>query len=209
MDGQIRVFIVEDHPSTLAGLRSFLEQASDLDWAGEARCGAAALDQIVVARPDIVLLGCRLADMPGEAVAREIGCFGLSTRLLVLSALDDPGQVLRMLQAGVWGYLLKSEPAGVILEAIRAVSQGQHRFSEGVLTSVMDLKAGTQIVDLSERERVVLHLIARGLSNKEIAQRQGVSLRTVEFHLTNVYRKLDVQSRVEAILLAYKRGLIS
>jgi DNA-binding NarL/FixJ family response regulator len=209
MRERIRVFVVEDQPSTLAGLRSFLEQAGDLDWAGEARSGAAALEQIVAAHPDVVLLGCRLSDMPGEVVAREIGRFGLSTRLLVLSALDDPEQVLRMLQAGAWGYLLKSEPTNVILEAVRAVAQGQHRFSQDVLASVMDWKSGTRPVDLSGRERVVLQLIAQGLGNKEIAQRLGLNLRTVEFHLTNVYRKLGVQSRVEAILLAYKRGLIS
>ena len=210
-DTRIRVVIVEDHTLLREGTRHILEQSQDIEVVGEAGRGDEAVVLIERLAPDVVLLDMRLPGMSGIEVARAVTGKHKEIRVLLLSAYDDEEYVAEALNAGASGYMLKTTPGAKLVEAVRAVHSGatvlQDELSHKLAMRAMHpASAGPR---LSERELDVLRLTARGLSSKEIAGRLQISQRTVEGHLNNIYSKLGVNSRTEAVVHAASRGLIS
>lgn len=199
----IRVLLADDHPALRMGLRVLLDRAPDIEVVGEADDGAAALAMTTTCRPDVAVLDCQLPDVDGVAVAAELRQRDAPVRVLALSAYDDDRYLAGMLAAGAAGYLLKSEAPGRIVAAVRAVMTGelwtpaQRARARRWREEVARVREG-----LTPRELEVLGLLAQGLSNKEIAQALTVTVRTADFHVSNILRKLDVVSRVEAAVWA-------
>jgi DNA-binding NarL/FixJ family response regulator len=209
MTDTIRVLLADDHPTLRVGLRVLLEQAPDIEVVGEANSGEEALAQIEALQPDVVVLDCQLPDIEGPEVAREIQRRGWSTRVLALSAYTDEAYVRGMLGAEAVGYLLKNEAPEVIVAAVRKAARGEGYFSPPVVAKISAWARGEepQPDELTERELEVLRLVARGLTNKEIAHVLQIKERTVEFHVTNILAKLGVASRVEAAVWAKEHRL--
>jgi DNA-binding NarL/FixJ family response regulator len=210
-DAPIRVVIVEDHTLLREGTRQILEQWRDIEIVGEAGRGDEAVALIDRLEPDVVLLDMRLPGMNGIEVTRAVTSKHRAIRLLLLSAYDDEEYVAEALNAGAAGYLLKTTPGAKLVEAVRAVHSGAT-----VLQDELSHKLAMRATHpesfgprLSERELSVLRLTARGMSSKEIAGNLRISQRTVEGHLNNIYSKLGVNSRTEAVVQAAARGLIN
>lgn len=203
----IRVFLADDHPTLRVGLKALLHQAPDMEVVGEANMGAEALEDIRRVQPDVAVLDCQLPGLSGPEVAARLQEEGLPVRVLMLSAYNEVHYIRASLEAGAVGYVLKSEAPEVIVEAIRKAARGEPYISPPAALKVAGGPVGKGPATLTPRELDVLRLVARGLTNKEIAARLGVKERTVEFHLTNILRKLGVTSRVEAAVWAKERGL--
>jgi DNA-binding NarL/FixJ family response regulator len=212
MTDPIRVLLADDHPALRIGLRVLLEQAADVQVVGETGDGKDALAQIESLRPDVVVLDCELPGMTGAMVAAEARRRGLPTRVLALSAHADERYVRGMIDAGAAGYLLKEEAPGVIVSAVRAAAKGASWFSPIVAAQVAAWARGEKvpspIADLTEREHQVLRLVAAGKMNKEIGAALGISEKTVEKYLSELFAKLHVASRVEAAVLAVRERLV-
>lgn len=207
----IRVVIVEDHTLLREGTRQILEQWQDIEVVGEVGRGDEAVALIDRLEPDVVLLDMRLPGMNGIEITRAVTSKHKATRLLLLSAYDDEEYVAEALNAGASGYLLKTTPGAKLVEAVRAVHSGatvlQDELSHKLAMRAMHPESSGP--RLSERELSVLRLTARGMSSKEIAGTLRISQRTVEGHLNNIYSKLGVNSRTEAVVQAAARGLIN
>jgi DNA-binding NarL/FixJ family response regulator len=208
MDEVIRVLLADDHPAFRLGLRVLMERAVGLEMVAEARDGQEALEMIERLLPDVAVLDCQLPGLDGTQVAQEIQRQGLPVRVLALSAYADDRYVREMLKAGAAGYLLKEEAPDVILAAVQTAARGERYFSSALVDKVVAWIQGERPGGLTEREMETLRLVAQGLSNREIAHDLGVKDRTVEFHMTNVLRKLGVASRVEAAMWAKEQGLV-
>jgi len=204
----IRVLLADDHPTLRLGLRVLLDQAPDVEVVGEAEDGEEALALIETLVPDVAVLDCQLPAIEGTQVALEIRRRGLPVRVLALSAYDDEHYVRGMLEAGAAGYLLKEEAPETIVAAVRAVARGEGYFSPPVAAKVAAWMRGERPGGLTERELEVLRLVAKGLSNKEIAQALSVSVRTASFHVGNILEKLGVASRVKAAVWAKENGIV-
>jgi DNA-binding NarL/FixJ family response regulator len=200
----ITVLLADDHPALRLGLRFLLEQASGIVVVGEVSDGREALAQIESLQPVVAVIDCQLPGLSGPEIAAEVQRRALRTQLVALSAYRDETFVRGMITAGAAGYLVKEEAPARIVAAIRAAARGDGWFSPSVAGWVgryVRQAPGDQ-TNLTEREKAVLWLVARGKTNKEIAQQLDVAERTVEFHMSNILRKLDVASRVEAAMWA-------
>jgi DNA-binding NarL/FixJ family response regulator len=201
------VLLADDHPALRLGLKVLLAQAPDMEVVGEAERGEDVLVLVEQLRPDVLVLDCEIPGMSGPEVAMSLRERGFETRVIALSAYSDDRYVRGMLEAGAVGYLLKDETPETIVAAVRAAAQGKGYFSPSVAAKVAEWAKGERPGGLTERELEVLKLVAEGLSNKEIAQALRITVRTVDFHLSNILRKLGVASRVEAAMWAKERGL--
>ena len=199
MSEVIRILLADDHPTLRVGLRVLLDQAPDVEVVGEAEDGEEALALIEALAPDVAVLDCQLPGMSGPQVAAEMQRRGLPTKVLALSSYSDDHYVRGMLEAGAVGYLLKSEAPEVIVAAVRAAVEGESYFSPPVVEKVAAWARGERPGGLTEREQEVLRLVAEGLGNKEIAQKLIISPLTVRKHASNVYQKLGVSGRREAV----------
>ncbi|MDY7079187.1 MAG: response regulator transcription factor [Chloroflexota bacterium] len=208
MSEAIRILLADDHPALRLGLRMLLERAPDVELVGEAESGEDALAMIEASQPDIVLLDCELPGMAGVEVAQEIRRRGLPVRVLALSSYDDDYYVRGMLEAGAVSYLLKDEAPETIVAAVRAAAKGKNWFSSAIAVKVAAWARGERPGGLTERELDVLRLVAEGLSNKQIAQTLSVTVRTADFHVSNILSKLGAASRVEAAMWAKERGIV-
>jgi len=204
-----RVLLADDHPTLRLGLRVLLDQAPDLVVVREAEDGEEALAQIETRVPDVAVLDCQLPGIEGTQVALEIRRRGLPVQVLALSSYDDDRYVRGMLEAGAVGYLLKEEAPETIVAAVRAAAQGEGYFSPPVASKMAAWARGERPGGLTEREVEVLQLVAKGPSNKEIAQTLSITVRTVDFHVSNILKKLEVTSRVEAAVWAKEQGVAS
>ncbi|MGC9394818.1 MAG: response regulator [Anaerolineae bacterium] len=204
MTTTIRVLLADDHPALRMGLRVLLDRADDIEVVGEADDGETALALIERLEPDVAVLDCQLPGVEGATVAQEVDRRGLPVRVVALSAYDDDRYLAGMLAAGAVGYLLKNEAPGRIVAAVQAAMHGESLWSPEQTARVERWQAEVaQVRDsLTEREREVLRLVADGLSNKEIAQALTITVRTADFHVSNILRKLGVISRVEAAVWA-------
>jgi DNA-binding NarL/FixJ family response regulator len=209
---RIDVFIAEDHTLVREGTRKILEQQPDLRVVGEADRGDVAVERLVRLCPHVALLDFRLPVLSGVEVTARVRAAQPEVKVLLLSAYDDAEYVLAAMQAGASGYLLKTAPGAELVEAVRAAHAGKTVLQDAVARTLGDHWRRAGGVDgsgrLSPREREVLALLGAGLANKEVAARLGISLRTVEGHLGNIFAKLGVSSRTEAVLYALKHHLL-
>ena len=203
--------IADDHTLVREGTRQILQQAPDLEVVGEAARGDDAVKLAATLEPDVLILDFRMPGLNGIEVTRAVVARRPELRVLLLSAYDDDSYVAEALGAGAAGYLLKTAPGEELIEAVRAVHSGTTVLQDSLsrklaLRSVRPQPVAAQ---LSHRELEVLRQTARGLSSKEIAGRLSISQRTVEGHLNNIYSKLGVSSRTEAVVQAAARGMIT
>ncbi|MCC7449931.1 MAG: response regulator transcription factor [Anaerolineae bacterium] len=207
MTQTIRVVLADDHGVVRRGIRDFLAEAGDITVVAEAGDGAQAYDLVVKHQPDVVLLDVQMPNGTGIDVARRLREARMAVGVLMLTAFDDPPYIKASLEAGANGYVLKSSEAEDIIEAVRAVYEGKTVFSAGL--TLPPSPASTAGAALTDRERDVLQLVARGLTNKAIGFQLSISDRTVQGHLANIYDKLGAASRTEAVTRAVSLGLIN
>lgn len=211
MENRIRLLLVEDHALVREGTREILERDERLSVIGEADDGPSALALAAELHPDLVLVDLDLPILNGIEVIRRIRSQPEGPLAVVLSAYDDEDYVMAALSAGATGYLLKTAHADELVAAVHAAARGetvlQGSVGKALLTRARP--AGSEHHVLSERELEVLRLAANGAHTKEIAARMSVSARTVEGHLTAIFNKLGVSSRIEAIMFAAARGWVS
>jgi len=207
----IRVLIADDHMVVREGLRAILETASDLLPVGEATDGAEAVRLVQERAPDVVLMDLRMPGMDGIEAIRQIKARYPHVQAVILTTYDDDDDIVRGLRAGARGYLLKDTGRNALLEAIRAAARGESLLPSEVIDKVVAHLQGPQPVEremLSAREAQVLALLAQGSASKEIAQRLGISERTVKAHITAIFNKLGASSRAEAVAIALRNGLL-
>jgi DNA-binding NarL/FixJ family response regulator len=206
---QISVFLADDHPIIRSGIRLLLEQAPDISVVGETDRGSDVVGLVEKLKPDVLLLDMEMPGKSGVDVAQELQERGAPVRILVLSAHDDDEYIASLLATGAAGYLMKEEALNTIVEAVRGVARGEDGwFSRRAVAQIAALARKEQTrpgIELTDREEEVLKMLAEGWTNQRIANALTVSERTVRFHLSNVYEKLGVSSRAEAISWALKR----
>ncbi len=209
----IRVLLADDHAVVRKGIREFLEEAPDIVVVAEAADGEEAKHLIRRHLPDVAILDVRMPKATGIDVTRWIRSTFSSIGVLILSAYDDDPFVMAALRAGANGYVLKTAEADEIIAAVRSVYRGQSALdatiAQKLLTHLTGERADAAVEDLTPREREVLTLAAKGLTNRAIGQSLGISDRTVQGHLANIYAKLNVSSRTEAVTKALQLGLIT
>jgi len=209
----LRVVLADDHPVVRDGLRALLGSLDGFEVVGEAADGEAAVREVQLTHPDVVMMDVRMPVLDGVAATRRIRVACPATAVLVLTMHDDDATVLTAMQAGARGYLLKDAEQDEIVAAIRAVATGQAIFGPGVASRVLGLLEGRPAArqdpfpELTDREREVLRLLAAGHRTAAIADRLHLSPKTVSNHLTVVFAKLQVTDRTEAILRARDGGL--
>ena len=207
---RVRIFIVDDHALVREGTVQLLKQAPDFEVVGQAGSGEEATILLDELRPDVALVDVNLPGMSGLELARQTALSLPQMRVLVVSAYDDYAYITEALDIGVGGYLLKTASAKELVDAVRAVADGVFvldRAVSGRLTRRMRNDAASTGL-LTRRETEVLELLARGRSNKQIANELELGLRTVEGHVSNVLAKLGAQSRTEAVAYAIGHRLV-
>ncbi|MGD0352210.1 MAG: response regulator transcription factor [Dehalococcoidia bacterium] len=213
----IRILIADDHAFVREGTRRILEQEPDLEVVAEAGDGEETVKLACALKPDVALVDVAMPKLDGIEATRRIKAQCPAVAVLVLSAYDDDQFIFGLLEAGAAGYLLKSVRGQEIVDAIRAVHAGESVLHPSVARKVLNRFAGVsgkprerKSVDLlTEREMEVLKMVTKGLSNKDIAEGLCLSVRTVQGHLANIFNKLRVSSRTEAVVHALKEGWVT
>src|SRR5437588_7654771 len=216
---RMRLLIVDDQALVRAGFRMILEAEEDIEVVGEAADGREAVAEVNRLRPDVVLMDVRMPEVDGiEATRRRLGQDGVTTKVVMLTTFDMDEYVYEALRAGASGFLLKDVPPEQLVAGIRAVASGDALLAPSVTRRVVEefvrrppdsvRKPPEKLDELTARELEVLKLLARGLSNAEIAKALFVSETTVKTHVAHVLMKLDLRDRVQAVVLAYESGLI-
>jgi DNA-binding NarL/FixJ family response regulator len=207
--------LADDHALVREGTRRLIEAESDLEVVAEAASGEEAITAAKAVRPDIAIMDIAMPGIGGIEATRAIKADCPETAILVLSAYDDEPYLVALLEVGAAGFLLKNINGHELVEAIRAVARGEAILQPALNERMMRRLSNRPVQPqrppdlLSEREFDVLRLAARGLPNKEIARRMNLSIRTVHSHLANIFMKMHVGSRTEAVLLALRQGMIS
>ncbi|NED94217.1 response regulator transcription factor [Phytoactinopolyspora alkaliphila] len=217
----IRVLLVDDQPLLRTGFRMILEAESDIAVVGESGDGQAAVTDTRALQPDVVLMDIRMPRMDGVQATRSITGTARESppRVLVLTTFDLDEYVVEALRAGASGFLLKDVPADQLVEAIRTVARGDSVVAPSITRRLLDMFATrfpatdaptpASLSHLTAREREVLTMVARGMSNAEIAAELVVSETTVKTHVGNLLTKLSVRDRVQAAIYAYESGLVT
>lgn len=204
----IRILLVDDHPVVRLGLRGMLETAEDLGVVGEAASGAEALVLVAALRPDVVLMDLRMPGVDGAAATARISEQFPGVRVLVLTTYDTDTDILRAIEAGATGYLMKDTPIATLIEAIRAAARGETVLAQPVAARLITRVRAPAADQLTPRELEVLGLVARGLSNAETARQLHIGEATVKTHLLRLFTKLGVNDRTAAVTAAIGRGLL-
>jgi DNA-binding NarL/FixJ family response regulator len=205
----IRVFLVDDHAIVRTGIAGMLADAPGIEVVGQAANGIAALDGIRDMDPDVVLMDLRMPRLDGPSTIARMRVAGDTRAVLVITTYDTDTDILRAIEAGANGYLLKDASRDELVQAIETVARGESWLAPSVATRLMGQVRRPAGESLSEREIEVIRLVAKGLSNKEIATEIHVSQATVKTHLIHIFRKLDVNDRTAAVTAAIERGIIS
>ena len=213
----ITVLIADDQALVRGGLRMILDAQDDLEVVGEAADGREALAALRELRPDVVLMDVRMPVLDGISATRAVVAEQLRSRVLVLTTFDQDEIVYDAMKAGASGFLLKTAPPAQLIEGVRTVAAGDALLGPTITRRLVESyvsrprpgeAASPQLEGLTDREREVLVLIARGLSNGEIAERLFISEATVKTHVNHLFQKLDLSGRVQAVVLAYESGLV-
>jgi len=215
-DERVRVLLVDDDDLMRAGLRSVLSSDDTIEVVGEAADGGEALDDIRTRRPDVVLMDIRMPGVDGISATRDVLADSPEVKVVVLTTFEDDDYIFEALSAGASGFLLKRTKPEELIAAIRTVADGDSLLSPSVTRRVIDRMAtqpvaglsGARLDELTPREREVLELIGRGLSNREIAETFVIEESTVKTHVKRILMKLGLRDRVQAVIFAYETGLI-
>jgi len=216
---RITVLLVDDQQLVRTGFRMILADEGDIDVVGEAKDGSQAVDLAGRLNPDVVVMDIRMPVMDGvEATRRIVAAAGIRSRVLILTTFDADEYVVEALRAGASGFVLKDVPPDDFGDAIRTIAGGDSLLAPSVTRQLLDRfrdrlpapagDADARLLDLTDRELEVLKLVARGLSNREIAERLVLAEPTVKTHVSHMLLKLDLRDRAQAVVLAYEAGLV-
>jgi len=212
-----RILIADDHPLLREALCQVFSSQKDMEIVGQAGNGEEAIELASQLKPDILVMDIMMPKFDGLEASRQIKKITPNTAILILTAYDDDNYVLGLLEAGATGYLMKSAKGQDLVEAVRAIRAGESvlhpKIIEKLLKQAMVKPVETaehKIKELlSDREMEMLKLLATGMSNKEIAEKLCLSLRTVKAHMSNIFAKMNVASRSEALVEALRKGLLT
>ncbi len=214
---KIRVLIADDHVIVREGLRAILEAQPDIEVVGEASDGEEAVELATKLCPDVMIMDISMPKLNGLEATRQIKAKVPSVAVLVLTVHSDSEHILGILHAGASGYLIKSVYGEEVIRSVRAIAAGETVIPTAVSQQI--LKYAFQYIDTSSnleigekftsREMDVLRLLAKGMSNRDIAVKLGVSLRTIKGHLTDLFSKLNVASRTEAVIVGLRKGILT
>lgn len=213
----IRILLADDHALVRQGTRELLDQQEDLRVVAEACDGKEAVQLALKERPDVVIIDFAMPRLNGIEATRQIKSVAPNIAVLVLTAYDSEQYVFAFLEAGAAGYLLKDVSVDELIKAVRAVHAGESVLHPAITRKVISRFArpgdkqapGNNMDQITERELEVLRLAARGMSNRDIASELEISMRTVQTHLSNVFNKMGVGSRTEAVMCGLRKGLIT
>ncbi len=211
----IKVLIVDDHQVVRQGLRTFLELHADISVIGEAGDGEAAVEMVRQLEPDVVLMDLVMPRLDGIAATRQVKALGTGAKVIALTSFTEDDKVFPAIQAGASSYLLKDVSPDDLVEAIRAAHRGEARLHPNIARKLMEqvaAQAGPKVEgpaeELTERERDVVRLVAKGQSNQAIAQELFISEKTVKTHISNILSKLNLQDRTQLAIFAIKNKLV-
>jgi DNA-binding NarL/FixJ family response regulator len=213
----IRVLVVDDQALVRGGFRMILDAQKDIEVVAEADDGREALEKAGELRPDVVLMDIRMPELDGLEATRRLLAGDGSSRVLILTTFDADEYVYEAMKAGASGFLLKDVRPEQLAEAVRVVAAGDALLAPAITRRLVEQfvqrpppgsAKPPELADLTERELDVLVLVARGLSNKEIASELFLTEATVKTHVTHILTKLDLRDRVQAVVLAYESGLV-
>jgi DNA-binding NarL/FixJ family response regulator len=212
MAERIRILIADDHPVVREGLAAMLARQPDIDVVGEANDGIEAVERVGTLHPDIVLMDLQMPRLGGVEAIKQIRAEYPQVQLIVLTTYGDDDSIFQGIAAGARGYLLKDAPRDELFRAVRAVAQGESLLQPAVATRLLERFARPRQEPpqdaLTEREISVLRLLARGSANKQIGAALHISESTVKTHVANIFQKLSVTDRTQAVTVALSRGLI-
>ena len=212
MAGIIRVMIADDHPVVREGLAAMLARQPDIDVVGEATDGCEAVQRAGEILPDIILMDLQMPHLGGVEAIKQIRAKFPQVQMIVLTTYGDDDSIFQGIAAGARGYLLKDAPRDELFRAVRAVARGESLLQPAVATRLLDRFARPKVEPpqetLTERELDVLRLLAKGSANKQIGAQLHISESTVKTHVANIFQKLEVTDRTEAVTVALSRGLI-
>ena len=204
----IHILLVDDHPVVRAGIEGILNSQEDIIVVGEANNGAEAISLSQSLKPDLILLDLRMPEVDGVTAIREIKKQANPPQILVLTTYDTDADIVRAIEAGATGYLLKDTPRDELFTAVRRVAKGESVLAPVVASRLMERMRAPAEEQLSGREIEVLQLVSRGNGNKEIAKQLHISTATVKTHLIHIYDKLGVSDRTAAVTVALERGIL-
>jgi DNA-binding NarL/FixJ family response regulator len=209
----IKILIADDHPVVREGLISMLSREVDFDVVGEAKDGVEAVNKTKELSPDVVLIDLRMPEMDGVEAIRQIKSVMPDVKFIILTTYSDDEYIFSGIEAGARAYLLKDAPREDLFKAIRAVYRGESLIQPVVASKLLDrfseLSRRTPSgEDLSGRELEILSLMAKGAANKEIGAQLNIAQSTVKTHITNIFQKLGVNDRTEAVTQALRKGII-
>ena len=203
----VRVVVADDHPVVRAGIVGMLGVESDIEVVGEAEDGRQAVDLARALSPDVVITDLRMPVLDGVGATREIVALPGTVRVVVLTTYETDGEILRAVEAGATGYLLKDTPRAELVAGIREAARGQTVLTPSVATRLVS-QVGSRVDRLTPREVEVLRAVARGLSNAAVGHELFISETTVKTHLIRAFGKLGVNDRTHAVTVATDRGLL-
>lgn len=204
----IRILVVDDHPVVRDGLALVLGTQTDFEVVGEASDGAQAVAKACELQPDVILLDLEMPGVDGLSALHQFRQKAPDVRVIVFTAFDTDERIIKAVQAGAKGYLLKGAPRAELFEAVRVVAAGGSLLQPVVASKLMRHMSEPAADTLTEREMDVLRLMAKGMPNKEIAAALVVTERTVKFHISAILSKLGAGNRTEAVRVAVQRGLV-
>jgi DNA-binding NarL/FixJ family response regulator len=206
---KIRILLIDDHPVVREGLSGMLAGQPDFEVVGQGSDGSQGVSMNAELRPDVILMDLRMPGMDGVTAIREIKATMPETNILVLTTYDSDVDIVRAVEAGATGYLLKDTPREELFRAVRAASKGESVLAPAVAARLMTRMRAPAEENLTTREIEVLELVSKGNSNKQVARSLHISTATVKTHLIHIFDKWAVKDRTSAVTVALEKGILS